>query len=61
MSERYRADALLDIMEDHSEMFFASLRYVAERLLAELKELPEEALNLQVGDIKLRAVQGVLA
>ncbi len=43
-------DALLEVMEDHFEFFLATLRYVAERLLQELKELPEKALSLPFED-----------
>ena len=45
-----RADALLEVMEDHFDFFAASIRYVAERLLQEVQELPEAALNLPFQD-----------
>jgi CRP-like cAMP-binding protein len=41
-----KASALLEVMEDHFSLFTAALRYVGERLLAELFDLPSEALSL---------------
>jgi CRP-like cAMP-binding protein len=45
-----RTSALIEVMEDHFSLFVAALRYVAERLLAELMELPSEALSLPFTD-----------
>jgi CRP-like cAMP-binding protein len=40
------ADALYELLEDHFSLFDASLRYLSERLVQELIELPEQALNI---------------
>ena len=45
-----KTSALLEVMEDHFALYLASLRYVAERLLAELSELPAEVLSLPFTD-----------
>jgi CRP-like cAMP-binding protein len=42
--------ALLEVMEDHFSLYSAALKYVAERLLAEMSELPTEALALPFTD-----------
>jgi CRP-like cAMP-binding protein len=42
-----RADRLLELMEDHFSLLTATLRYAAERVLAEMQELPEQALGTQ--------------
>ncbi len=38
-------DALLDLMEDHYELFEATLRYTAERVYYDMQDLPAEALG----------------
>jgi len=38
-------DALIELMEDHGELLLATLRYLCDRLLYEIKELPNEALT----------------
>jgi CRP-like cAMP-binding protein len=40
------ADALFEIMEDHFSLLVATLRYAAERMLAEMQELPAQALGI---------------
>jgi CRP-like cAMP-binding protein len=40
------ADVLIELMEEHSSLLFATLRYAAERLLYEMIELPADALSL---------------
>jgi CRP-like cAMP-binding protein len=39
-------DALHELLEDHFSLFDATLRYLSERLVQELVELPQEALNI---------------
>lgn len=39
------AEVLTELLEDHFELLRATVRYLCERLLAELQELPEEALG----------------
>jgi CRP-like cAMP-binding protein len=41
-----RTEALLEIMEDHFEFLLATLRYAAQRLLYEMRELPESMLSI---------------
>jgi CRP-like cAMP-binding protein len=41
-----RADRLTELMEDHFSLLVATLRYAAERVLAEMQELPEQALAI---------------
>jgi CRP-like cAMP-binding protein len=41
-----RADRLLELMEDHFSLLTATLRYAAERVLAEMQELPAQALGM---------------
>jgi CRP-like cAMP-binding protein len=40
------ADALYELLEDHFSLFDASLRYLSERLVQELVELPEAKLHI---------------
>lgn len=40
------ADRLAELMEDHFALLQATLRYAAERMLAEMQELPEQALAI---------------
>ncbi len=39
------AEVLTELLEDHFELLRATVRYLCERLLAELQELPQEALG----------------
>jgi CRP-like cAMP-binding protein len=39
------ADALIELLEDHVELFHATLRYFADRLLYEIMELPADMLE----------------
>jgi CRP-like cAMP-binding protein len=41
----FDADTLLEVLEDHHEFLEASVRYLAERLLYEIQELPQEAME----------------
>lgn len=43
------ADALLELMEDHFELTFAIVRYLSERLLAEIQELPAQVMQERMG------------
>jgi CRP-like cAMP-binding protein len=42
------ADALSDLLEDQFEFFYATLRYMADRLYYDMQELPGEALGSEV-------------
>lgn len=42
------ADALSDLLEDQFEFFYATLRYMADRLYYDIQELPAEALGTEV-------------
>ncbi len=44
---------LHELMEDHFELTAATIRYVGQRLLAELKELPAEMLNIAAEKIPI--------
>ncbi len=39
-------DTLLELLEDHFELFTATLRYLAERTTSDMSELPQEALGM---------------
>ncbi|MBS2016100.1 MAG: cyclic nucleotide-binding domain-containing protein [Deltaproteobacteria bacterium] len=39
-------DTLLELLEDHFELFSATLRYLAERTSSDMQELPQEALGI---------------
>ncbi len=43
------ADTLHELLEDHFPLLYATLNYLAERLLHELVELPAEALAIPMG------------
>jgi CRP-like cAMP-binding protein len=46
------ADAMYELLEDHFSLFDASLRYLSERLVQELVELPEQALHIAAIDAR---------
>ena len=43
------AETLYELLEDHFPLLYATLNYLAERLLHELHELPAEALAIPMG------------
>lgn len=52
-------DTLIELLEDHFELFSATLRYLAERTSADLSELPQEALgmpSIEMGPVPDRAM-----
>jgi CRP-like cAMP-binding protein len=60
-------DTLLELLEDHFELTWATLRYLCERLLYEIQELPAQAMQARmegsappVSDEKLDLVERVL-
>ena len=44
-------DTLLELLEDHFELLYATLRYLAERLYFDMQELPQEALGIKPTDL----------
>lgn len=40
------SDTLIELLEDHFELFSATLRYLAERTSSDMQELPQEALGM---------------
>jgi CRP-like cAMP-binding protein len=47
------AETLLELMEDHFELLSATLKYVSERLLYEVQELPAETLTARMDGTEL--------
>ncbi len=47
------AQNLFTLMEDHYPLLLSTIRYTAERLLAEMQELPQEVLGLPPSELPL--------
>lgn len=47
------AERFYELVEDHYPLLVATLRYIAQRMLAEMQELPQEALGLKAMDLPL--------
>lgn len=47
------ADRFYELLEDHYPLLIATLRYAAQRMLAEMQELPQEALGLKATELPL--------
>lgn len=45
------AETMIELMEDHFEFFRATLRYLCERFVAELEELPAEILQSRLDGV----------